>query len=138
MPRAAGVERGHDGAKAERTVGRGNEMAAISETNVVVLAFVIGMPEIDHRSAERAAASRQHKAGKFKGATSSARLAQVTALRRSWLEKRPRGLAGCRLMAIVTGRGGRKLLRQDNVRTGQFRPSGKHAGVEQKSATSLF
>src|SRR6516225_233747 len=28
MPRAAGVERRHDGAKAERTVGRGDDMAA--------------------------------------------------------------------------------------------------------------
>src|SRR6516164_8243938 len=99
MPRAAGVERRHDGAKAERAVGSGDDMATISETDVVVLAFVIGMPEIDHRSAKRAAASRQHKARKFKG-VSSAGLAQVTALRGSWLEKRPLGLADRRLMAI--------------------------------------
>src|SRR5215469_2924409 len=125
MPRAAEVERWHDGAKAERTVGSGDDMATISETDVVVFALVIGMPKVDHRCAKRAAASCQHKARKFKGTASSARLAQVTALRRSWLEKRPLGLADCRLMAIVTGRRGRKLLRQDNVRTGQFRPSGK-------------
>ena len=62
--------------------GPGDDMATISETDVVVLVFIIGMPEIDHRSAKRAAASRQHKARKFKGAASSARLAQVTALRR--------------------------------------------------------
>src|SRR5262249_10953545 len=111
MPRAAGVERRHDGAKAERTVGRGDDMASISETDVVVLAFVIGMPEIDHRSAKRAAASRQHKARKFKGTAFSAGLAQVTALRRTWLEKRPLGLADRRLIVIVTERRGRKLLR---------------------------
>src|SRR6266566_6499605 len=132
VPRAAGVERRHDGAKAERAVGPSDDMATISETDVVVFALVIGMPEIDHRCAKRAAASRQHKARKFKGTASSARLAQVTALRRSWLEKRPLGLADRRLIAIVKGRCGRKLLRQDSVRTGQFRPSGKDAGVEQK------
>ena len=117
VPRAAGVERWHDGAKAERTVGPGDDMATISETDVVVLAFVIGMPEIDHRSAKRAAASRQHKARKFEPMASSARLAQVTALRRSRLEKRPLRLADGRFIAITTGRRGRKLL-QDSVRKG--------------------
>src|SRR6516164_2281351 len=111
VPRAAGVKRRHDGAKAERAVGSSDDMATISETDVVVLAFVIGMPEIDYRSAKRAAASRQHKARKFKRAASSARLAQVTALRRSRLEKRPLGLADRRLIAIVTERHGRNLLR---------------------------
>src|SRR5262245_47155214 len=64
-------------------------MATISETGVIVFALLISMPEIDHRSAKWAAAFRQHKARKFEPTASSARLAQVTALRRSWLEKRP-------------------------------------------------
>jgi hypothetical protein len=73
------------------------------------------MPEIDHRSTKRAAASRQHKARKFEPTASCARLAQV--VWRSWLEKRTLGLADGRFIAITTGRRGRKLLRQDSVRT---------------------
>src|SRR5262249_28139804 len=98
----------------------GDDMATISETGVVVFALLISMPEIDHRSAKWAAASRQHKARKFEPTASSARLAQVTALRRSWLEKRPFSLAQRWFIAIATGRRGRKLLRQDSVHTGQF------------------
>src|SRR5215831_16000781 len=118
VPRAAGVERRHDGAKAERAVGPGDDMATISETDVVVFALLISMPEIDHCSTKLAAASRQHKARKFEPAASSAGLAQVTALRRSGLEKRPLRLADGQFIAITTGRRGRKLLRQDSVRTG--------------------
>jgi hypothetical protein len=88
--------------KAKRAVGSGYDVATISETNVVVFALFISMPEIDHRPAKRAAVSRQHKAGKFEPAAFSVRLAQVTALRRSWLEKRPLGLADGRLIAIMT------------------------------------
>ena len=40
-------------------------MTAISKTGAVVFALVIGMPKIDHRSAKRTAAPRQHEAGKF-------------------------------------------------------------------------
>jgi hypothetical protein len=92
-------------------------MATISETDVVVFARLISMPEIDHRSTKRAAASRQHKARKFEPTASCAKLAQVTALRRSWLEKRTLGLADGRFIAITTGRRGRKLLRQDSIGT---------------------
>src|SRR5262245_65747347 len=113
-------------------------MATISETGVVVFALLISMPEIDHRSMKRPAAFRQHKARKFEPTASSARLAQVTALWRSWLEKRPFSLAQRWFIAIATGRRGRKLLRQDRVRTGQFPPRGKHAGVKQKSPASRF
>ena len=59
--------------------------------------------EIDHRRAKRAAAFRQHKTRKFELMAASAGVAQVTALRRSWLEKRPLGLANGRFIAIVTG-----------------------------------
>jgi hypothetical protein len=69
---------------------------------------------------------------------SSARLAQVTALWRSWLEKRPLGIADGRFITIVTGRGGRKLLRQCSVRTGQFPCRDKHAAIEQKSTAIWF
>ena len=81
VPRAAGVERRHDGAKTECTVRPRNDMPTIFEAYVVVFTILISMPEIDHRSAKRPAASRQHKARKFEPAALSARLAQVTALR---------------------------------------------------------
>jgi hypothetical protein len=113
-------------------------MSTISETNVVVFAPLISMPEIDHCSVKRAAASRQHKTRKFKLTGSSARLSQVTTLWRSWLEKRALGLRGSRFITIATGRRSRKLLRQHSVRTGQFPSCSKHAGVEQKSATTRF
>jgi hypothetical protein len=93
-------------------------MATISETDVVVFALLISMPEIDHCSTKRAAVSRHHAARKFKLTASSAALAQVTALRRSRLEKRPLRLADGRFIAIMTGRRGRKLVRQGSVSTG--------------------
>jgi hypothetical protein len=120
--------------KAERAVGSSYDVATISETGVVVFALLISMPEIDHRSTNCAAASRQHEPRKFELITFSPRLAQITPLRRSWLEKWPLGLADSWLIAIVTRRRGRKLLRQASVCAGQFPSSSKHAGVEQKSA----
>jgi hypothetical protein len=136
VPRATRVGCRHDGAKVESAVRPGDDMATISETDVVVFALFIGMPEIDHRSTKRAAASRHHNASKFEPTAPSARLAQVAALRRSWLEKRALRLADGRFIAIVTERRGRKLLRRGRFRTGQFPPGGKHPGVEQESSAS--
>src|SRR3974390_3765244 len=116
MPRAAGVERRHDGAKAERAVGPGDDMTTISETDIVVLASLISMPEINHCFAKRPAASRQHKTRKFEATSCSTRLAQITALRRFWLEQRSLGLANGRFIAIATGRRGRQLGAQGCVR----------------------
>src|SRR6516225_7528710 len=138
VPRAARVDRRHVGVKAERAVGAGYDVATISETGVVIVALLISMPDIDHRPAKRAAVSHQHKAGKFEPAAFSVRLAQVTSLRRSWLEKRPLGLADGRLIAIMTRRRRPKLLRQASVCAGQFPSSSKHPGVKQKSAASWF
>src|SRR3974390_1202823 len=116
MPRAAGAERRDDGEKAERAVGPGDDMTAIAETDIVVLASLIIMPEINHRFAKRPAASRQHKTRKFEATACSTRLPQVTALRRFWLEERSLGLANGRFIAIVTGRRGRQLGAQGCVR----------------------
>src|SRR5262249_20608497 len=138
MPRAAGVDRRHDGAKTERAVVSSGDVSTISKTYVVVLAFFIGMPEIDHGSGKRAAASRQHKASKFDRTASSARLAQVTAFRRFGLEEWPLGLPNSWFIAVKTGRRGCEFLRQDDARAGQFPPGGKHAGAEHESAASLF
>ena len=113
-------------------------MATIPEPDVVVFALLIGMPEIDHRPADCAAVSRQHKPRKFELIALSAGLAQITSLRGFWLEKWSFGLADGRFIAITAGRRGRKLLRQDSVRTGQLPPRSKRAGVEQKSAASWY
>ena len=88
VPRAASVDCGHNGSKAVCAVGSGDDMSAISKTYVVVLALLVRMPQINHCPGKRAAASGQHKAGKFSTAGVSAWLAQVTALWRFWLEKR--------------------------------------------------
>ena len=138
VPCAAGIERRHDGAEAKRAVEPGGDVATISEADVVVLALVVSMPDIDYHAAKRAAACRQHEARKFERTAPSAGLAQVTALRRSWLKKRPLGLTDGRFFAIATGRRRRKFLRQDTVHGGKFPSGGKHAGVEQKSAASWF
>src|SRR6516225_1644684 len=134
VPRAAGVDRRHDSVKAERAVGSSYNVATISETGVVVFALLISMPEIDHRSSNCAAASRQYEPRKFEVIAFSARFAQITPLWRSWLEKWPLGLVDGRSIAIVTRRRGRKLLRRASVCAGQFPSGSKHAGVEQKSA----
>src|SRR5262245_56029831 len=138
VPRAAGGNRRHNGAKTERAVGSGDDMAPVSEAGVVVFAPLICMPEIDHRPLKRAATTSQHEAGKFERTASGASLAQVTAFRRFWLEKRSLGLARGRFIAIATGRCERKLLRERRVGTGKFPPRGKDAGAEQKSATARF
>jgi hypothetical protein len=124
--------------KAERAVGSSYDVATISETGVVVFALLISMPEINHRSTNCAAASRQHEPRKFEVIAFSARLAQITPLRRSWLEKWPLGLADGRFIAIVTRRRRPKLLRQASVCAGQFPSRSKHTGVEQKSTASRF
>src|SRR5262249_29648285 len=118
VPGTAGVDCWHDGAKAERAVGAGDDMATVSEPDIVVFALLISVPEIDHRSAQRSATPGQRKAGQFKPKAPSAMLAQITALRRSWLKKWPLGLADGWFIAIVTGGRGCKLLPQDSVRTG--------------------
>ena len=121
VPCAAGIELRHDGVEAKSAVEPGGDMATITETDIVVFALVISMPEIDHRAAKGATACREHKARKFE------RTAPGT--RRS---------LRCWFIAIATDERRRKFLRQDNVRTGKFPSGGKDAGVEQKSAASRF
>jgi hypothetical protein len=113
-------------------------MAAISETGIVVFALVVRMPEIHYNAAKRAAAPRQHKAGKSERPAASAGLAEVAALRRFRLEERSLGLTDCRFIAIVTGGRRRKFLRQHSARTGKLPSGGKDAGVEQEPAASRF
>ena len=77
VPRAAEVDRRHDGAKAKHAIGPGKDMATISETDVVVFASLISMPEVDYCSAKGVAARGQHKAKKFELTGSRAGRAQV-------------------------------------------------------------
>jgi len=128
VPGATGIKLWHDGAETKRALESSGDVATLSKADIVVFALVISMPEIDHRTAKRPTASRQHKARKFERTTPSAGHAEVTALRRSWLEKRPLGLTDCRFIAIATGRRRRKFLRQDSVRTGKFPSGGKFCG----------
>jgi hypothetical protein len=50
-------------------------VATILETAVVVFAFLIRMPEINHRTLKRTAVSRQDKARKFGSTALGTRLA---------------------------------------------------------------
>ena len=81
VPCAAGIDRRRDGTETKSAVGPGGDMAAISEIGIVVFALVVRMPEVDHGAAKRAAASRQHKAGKFERPAACFGLAEVAALR---------------------------------------------------------
>src|SRR5215469_16887485 len=107
VPCAARVERWHDRAKAESAFRPGNDMAAVPKANVVVFSLFVSMPEIDHGCVNRAAASRQHHSREFERAAVCARLSEVTALRRSWLKKRPLSLSNGWFIAIAAGRSGR-------------------------------
>src|ERR1700720_218113 len=138
VPRAAGIERRHDGVKAERTVRLRNDMATIAKADIVVFAILIGMPEFNHRATNRATSLGQDKARKFKRFALGAKLTKIAALRRFRLEKRSLRLGDGWFIAIVTVRRGRKLLCKGCVRAGQFAPGGKHSGVEQKSPPSRF
>jgi hypothetical protein len=80
-PCAAGIELRRDGVEAKCAVEPGGDMATIAETDIVVFALVISMPEVDHRAAKRATASREHKARKFEQTAPGAGHAEVTALR---------------------------------------------------------
>src|ERR1700720_1294448 len=110
VPRAAGRERRHDGVKAERTVRLRDDMATIAKADIVVFAILIGMPEINHRSANRATSLGQDKARKVKRFALGAKLTKIAALRRFRPEKRSLDNGDGWLVAIVTVRRSRKLL----------------------------
>src|SRR5882757_1807722 len=108
---AAGIDRRHDGAEAVAALGVGVLVAAQSETRVVVVAGVVGLPQVEQRMRHRLAGRVEHEAGELDRAALHAGLDQVGALGRARLEERPFGLARRRLVAVMAGgRGGEPAL----------------------------
>src|ERR1700716_2076140 len=104
---AAGIDRRHDGAEAVASLGVGVLMAAQPEAGVVVVAGVVGLPQVEQRMGHGLAGRVEHEAGELDRAALHAGLDQVGALGRARLEERPFGLARRRLVAIMAGgRGG--------------------------------
>src|SRR5499426_4519692 len=99
VARAAFIGAGHHREEAVAPLGVGELMAAQAETGIVVVAGVVGMPEIDQRACDRPAAAREHEADKLDRLSLDAGLAQVETLGRARLEERAFGLAEGRLVA---------------------------------------
>src|SRR5712671_32605 len=106
VARAAGIDRRHDGAEAVASLGVGVLVAAQAEAGVVVVAGVVGLPQVEQRMGHRPAGRIEHEAGELDRTTLHAGLDQVGALGRARLEERAFGLARRRLVAVMAGRRG--------------------------------
>src|SRR3977135_1413524 len=102
---AAGIDRRHDGAEAVASLGVGVLVAAQAEAGVVVVAGVVGLPQVEQRMRHGPAGRVAHEAGELDRAALHAGLDQVGALGRARLEERPFGLAR-RRAPPRPGRGG--------------------------------
>src|SRR6516164_3260157 len=71
---AAGVERRQDGAQAVAALGIGEQMPAIAKAGVVVLAAIVGMPEVEERLRDGAAGARQNLPAELDPARRAAKL----------------------------------------------------------------
>src|SRR5262249_61163237 len=86
---AAGKERGQDGAQAVAAVGIGEQMPAIGKAGVVVLAALVGMPEVEERLRDRPAGAGQNLPAELDSPRRAVRLDEIGAQRRTGLEIRP-------------------------------------------------
>src|SRR4051794_11786136 len=107
MPCAAGIEARHDGAEQEASLVIGENVAAQAKAGIVVIAPHVGVPEIDESAWDRLACAGQNEAGKLDRLPRNARLAEITALRRSGFEEGSLGFSKCRLVVVMAGGGGR-------------------------------
>src|SRR5436190_1228684 len=83
----AGIEARHDGAEQEASLVIGENVAAQAKAGIVVIAPHVGVPEIDESAWDRLACAGQNEAGKLDRLPRNARLAEITALRRSGFEE---------------------------------------------------
>jgi hypothetical protein len=56
-------------------------MPAAAESAIVVIAFIVGVPQVDQRARDRSAAPRQHQPRQYDRPPAESGLAQVGALR---------------------------------------------------------
>src|SRR5262249_47502320 len=109
---AAGIEGRQDGAQAVAALGIGEQVSAIAKAGVVVLAALVGMPEVEERLRDRPAGARQNLPAELNPARRAAKLDELGAQRRTGLEIRPLGLPHGRLIAVVALRRRCKRLRE--------------------------
>jgi hypothetical protein len=104
-PGPAGVEAGHDGAEGVAPFRVGKDVSTRAEPLVVVLASVVGPPQVHQGTGDGPAGARQHRAGKLH------RPPAIPGSRRSLrgLKKGPLGLMNGRLVPVMTGRGRRQV-----------------------------
>jgi len=80
-------------------------VSAIAESAVVVLAALVGVPEIDQRLRQRPAGAGEDPPAQLDQPRVAVRLDQIGALRRTWLEIRPLGLPdGGRIVVVALRR----------------------------------
>jgi hypothetical protein len=89
---AAGVERRQDGPEAIAALGVGEQVSAIAESASVVLAALVGVPEIDERPRNRPAGAGENLSVEFDQPRLAARLDEIGALGRGGFEIWPFGL----------------------------------------------
>src|SRR3981189_3502209 len=103
---AAGIDRRHDGAEAVASLGVGVLVAAQAEAGVVVVAGVVGLPQVEQRMGHGLAGRVEHEAGELDRAALHAGLDQVGALGRAGLSKRALAAGRGRLPSALGGRAG--------------------------------
>src|SRR5262245_1557496 len=87
-------------------------MPAIAKAGVVVLAALVGMPEVEERLRDRPAGAGQNLPAELDSPRRAVRLDEIGAQRRTGLEIRPLGLPHGRLIAVVACRRRCKRLRE--------------------------
>src|SRR5262245_22704991 len=130
---AAGIERRQDGAQAVAALGIGEQMPAIAKAGVVVLAALVGMPEVEERLRDRPAGARQNLPAELNPARRAAMLDELGAQRRTGLEIRPLGLPHGRLIAVVALRRRCKRLRERIIE----RKSGRGERAQHSAARGM-
>src|SRR5262249_51575796 len=80
VTRAAGIERGQDGAEAVAALGIGEQVPAIAKSAIVVRAAVVGVPEIDERARNRPTGARKNLPTELHQSRLAVRLDEIGAL----------------------------------------------------------
>ena len=124
----AGVEAGHDRLQPPGAVGVAELVAAQAVALVVVLAGVVGLPEVEQGPLDRAAVGGQHGPGDDQALPAHAGLQQRGPLGRVRGEVGAFGLRGGRVVAVVAGRGGGERPRGPGGGGGAGRGRGRGRG----------
>src|SRR5882757_7860723 len=79
-------------------------MAAQAETEIVIPAFIVGLPEIQQGSGVWFAGAGKYEANEFDWLPRHVSFKQFDPLGRGWLEERPLGLRQCCFVAVAACR----------------------------------